>query len=265
MPVDDEINLNDPEGLTQNDIDRMIEQADELERIAYASEKNADAIKKNFDSIGKMTDGKNFKQINALTGEAKELDLGSITNKELEEQILEIYAWMNEAKSERQSNLDEINKNKVKLTEADMERERILKEFKSMSGEVRNVYGQVSSFRGNPLGFGMGKIKGLLGKAGIYGAIAMVAWEMGESMYNQIMTEIKNQFKAGGVYDTRKMVEDQINEYNSIAYLSKIKSGQIIFTADAGQDLVQGQTDGAYNTRNLVDGHLRFIQLRAGI
>ena len=45
----------------------------------------------------------------------------------------------------------------------------------------------------------------------------------------------------------------------------RIKSGQIIFTADAGQDLVQGQTDGAYNTRNLVDGHLRFIQLRAGI
>ena len=71
MPVDDEINLDDPEGLTQNDIDRMSEQADELERIAYASEKNADAIKKNFDSIGKMTDGKNFKQINALTGEAK--------------------------------------------------------------------------------------------------------------------------------------------------------------------------------------------------
>ena len=259
MPVDDEINLDDPEGITQNDIDRMVEQADELERIAYTSEKNAETIKKNI----KVFEGRSFKEIDAVTGEAKDLNIGDDTD--LRKQIAEIYEWMDEAKSERQSNLDEINKNKVKLTEADMERERILKEFKSMSGEVRNVYGQVSSFRGNPLGFGMGKIKGLLGKAGIYGAIAMVAWEMGESMYNQIMTEIKNQFKAGGVYDTRKMVEDQINEYNSIAYLSKIKSGQIIFTADAGQDLVQGQTDGAYNTRNLVDGHLRFIQLRAGI
>ena len=259
MPVDDEINLDNPEGLTQEDIDRMVEQADELERIAYTSEKNAETIKKNL----KVFEDKSFKEINAMTGEATDLNIGDDTD--IREKIAEIYEFMDEAKRERQENLDEINKNKVKLSEADIERARILKQFESMSGEVRNVYGQVSSFRGNPLGFGIRGLKGLLGKAGIYGAVAMVAWEMGESMYNQIMTEIKNQFKAGGVYDTRKMVEDQINEYNSIAYLSKIKSGQIIFTADAGQDLVQGQTDGAYNTRNLVDGHLRFIQLRAGI
>lgn len=259
MPVDDEINLDNPEGISKEDIDRMVEQADELERIAYTSEKNAETVKKNL----KVFENKSFKEINAMTGEAKNLNIGDDTD--IREKIAEIYEFMDEAKRERQENLDEINKNKVKLSEADIERARILKQFESMSGEVRNVYGQVSSFRGNPLGFGMGKIKGLLGKAGIYGAVAMVAWEMGESMYNQIMTEIKNQFKAGGVYDTRKIVEDQINEYNSIAYLSKIKSGQIIFTADAGQDLVQGQTDGAYNTRNLVDGHLRFIQLRAGI
>ena len=259
MGVYDEINLDNPEGISKEDIDRMVEQADELERIAYTSEKNAETVKKNL----RVFENKSFKEINAMTGEATDLSIGDDTD--IREKIAEIYEFMDEAKRERQENLDEINKNKTKISEADIERERILKQFNSMSGEIRNVYGQVSSFRGNPLGFGMGKIKGLLGKAGIYGAVAMVAWEMGESMYNQIMTEIKNQFKAGGVYDTRKMVEDQINEYNSIAYLSKIKSGQVIFTADAGQDLVQGQTDGAYNTRNLVDGHLRFIQLRAGI
>lgn len=259
MPVDDEINLDNPEGISKEDIDRMVEQADELERIAYTSEKNAETVKKNL----KVFENKSFKEINAMTGEATDLNIGDDTD--IREKIAEIYEFMDEAKRERQENLDEINKNKVKLSEADIERARILKQFESMSGEVRNVYGQVTNFRGNPLGFGVGKIKGLLSKAGIYGAVAMVAWEMGESVYNQVMTEIKNQFKAGGVYDTRKMVEDQINEYNSIAYLSKIKSGQIIFTADAGQDLVQGQTDGAYNTRNLVDGHLRFIQLRAGI
>ena len=220
MPVDDEINLDNPEGISKEDIDRMVEQADELERIAYTSEKNAETVKKNL----KVFENKSFKEINAMTGEATNLNIGDDTD--LRKQIAEIYEWMDEAKSERQSNLDEINKNKVKLSEAE-------REFMSSAQhylEVRNVYGQVSSFRGNPLGFGMGKIKGLLGKAGIYGAVAMVAWEMGESMYNQIMTEIKNQFKAGGVYDTRKIVEDQINEYNSIAYLSKIKSGQIIFT-----------------------------------
>ena len=47
MPVDDEINLDNPEGLTQNDIDRMVEQAEELRLVAENSEKSAETIKKN--------------------------------------------------------------------------------------------------------------------------------------------------------------------------------------------------------------------------
>ena len=58
MPVDDEINLDNPEGLTQEDIDRMVEQADELERIAYTSEKNAETVKKNL----KVFENKSFKE-----------------------------------------------------------------------------------------------------------------------------------------------------------------------------------------------------------
>ena len=58
MPVDDEINLNDPEGITQDDLDIMNEQAEELERIAYNSEKNAETIKKNL----KVFEEKSFKE-----------------------------------------------------------------------------------------------------------------------------------------------------------------------------------------------------------
>ena len=112
MPVDDEINLDDPEGLTQNDIDRMSEQADELERIAYTSEKNAETIKKNFDIIGKMTNEKNFKQIGALTGESKDLDVGSVNNMDelqLKEQIASILEQLLEAKEARYKNEQQIN------------------------------------------------------------------------------------------------------------------------------------------------------------
>ena len=178
MPVDDEINLDDPEGLTQNDIDRMSEQADELERIAYASEKNAETIKKNFDIIGKMTDEKNFKQIGALTGEAKELDLGSITNKELEEQILEIYAWMNESKEKRKKiNLD-LEEGKQHRMRLDSE---LAKGFAKFNKEL-NVLDVATS---NPIQFAKGKLLGFIGKAGAVGAIITMVVGLVQKMWGE--------------------------------------------------------------------------------
>ena len=47
-------------------------------------------------------------------------------------------------------------------------------------------------------------------------------------------------------------------------YLTSIKNGNVIFTGDAGQDMVQGAVRGAFNTRDLRDGHLRHIQIYAG-
>ena len=84
MPVDDEINLDNPEGISKEDIDRMVEQADELERIAYTSEKNAETVKKNL----KVFENKSFKEINAMTGEAKNLNIGDDTD--IREKIAEI-------------------------------------------------------------------------------------------------------------------------------------------------------------------------------
>ncbi|OYT27927.1 hypothetical protein B6U98_05935, partial [Thermoplasmatales archaeon ex4572_165] len=54
MPVDDEINLNDPEGLTQDDLDIMNREADELEELAEGAERNAEKIKKATDSLKGM-------------------------------------------------------------------------------------------------------------------------------------------------------------------------------------------------------------------
>lgn len=66
MPIDDEINLS--EGITQEDIDRMNEQADDLERIAENSERNVEIIKKNL----KVFEDKSFKEIGAVTGDVQE-------------------------------------------------------------------------------------------------------------------------------------------------------------------------------------------------
>ncbi len=233
MPVDDEINLNNPDGLTQEDIDRMNEMADEVQRIAERTENN----------VGK---------IGVSAGGDIESRLAQI-----EENQKKFIALLSEGKTEREEN-------KRKLTEAEKERQEMLKEFKHGSSEASRFYGEMNSLRNDPMSFGRGKIKNILGKAGIYGAVATFVWEMGERLYNQVLSEIKGMYGKGGVFDIRKTVEDSVTEYNSIKYLTQIKNGQVIFTADAGQDLVQGAIRGAYNTRDLRDGHLRYFQLKRG-
>ena len=100
--------------------------------------------------------------------------------------------------------------------------------------------------------------------AGLYGAIAVFAIEMAEKMVDEAIALFKRNFEAGGVFDTRKVIENQVKEYQSLNYLTNIKNGNVIFTGDAGQDMVQGAVRGAFNTRDLRDGHLRHIQIYAG-
>jgi len=257
LPVDDEINLDNPEGLTQQDIDRMVEQADELERIAYNSEKNAEVIKKNL----RVFEGKSFKEINAMRGES--VELGESTD-EVKLMIADILDELLKAKEEREQNKENIEDNKEEIEGIKEEVKDMESQFRDVSGEAMNVYGQVKSFKGNPLQFGIGKVRGFLRGAGLYGAVAMFAWDMAESIYNEVLKTVKSLYGKGGVFDIRKTVEDVVTEYNSIDYLTKIKSGQVFFTADAGQELVQGAVRGAYNTRELRDGHLRYFQLKRG-
>lgn len=252
MPVDDEINLDSPDGITQENIDRMNEMADELEQIAERSETNAEKIKQNMKSVEKDID--DVKDVTGITSNNTGIE-ERLT--QIEETQKKFIAFFSKAKEEREEN-------KRKLTEAEKERQMILEEFRENSSRFGQMYGEVNFFRNDPVSFGRGKIKGFLGKAGIYGAVAMFAWEMGESLYKQILSEIKGMYGRGGIFDIRKQVTDQVTEYNNIKYLEKIRSGQVIFTADAGQDLVQGAVRGAYNTRDLRDGHLRYFQLRRG-
>ena len=248
MPVDDEINLDNPEGLTQEDIDRMVEQADELERIAYTSEKNAETIKKNL----KVFEDKSFKEINAMTGEAKELDLGSggTTNKELEEQILEIYEWMNEAKEKRKKiNLD--------LEEAKEHRMRIDNEIAKGFAKFNKELNTLDVATSNPIEFAKGKILGFIGKAGAVGAIITMVIGLVQKMWQ----EYEKSFKAGGANDIRKLMEDRDKEMMEINDIIDRKSGKVFFSSTSS--LSQGTVD-ISNTETLRDQMMRYQSFHLG-
>lgn len=247
MPVDDEINLDNPEGLTQEDIDRMVEQADELERIAYTSEKNAETVKKNL----KVFEDKSFKEINAMTGEAKELDFGSIGNDEdIRKQIAEIYEWMDEAKEKRKKiNLD--------LEEAKNHRMRIDKEVARGFAKFNKELNTLDVATTNPIMFGKGKLLGFVGKAGAVGAIITMVVGLVQKMWQ----EYEKSFRAGGANDIRKLMEDRDKEMMEISDMIDRKSGQVFFSSTSS--LSQGTVD-ISNTETLRDQVVRYQSFHLG-
>ena len=76
MPVDEDINLDASDGLSQEDIDELKRQADELENIAVKSEKNVETIKKNYKDV---FEGKDFKTKDIMMGDPKPLDISKLT------------------------------------------------------------------------------------------------------------------------------------------------------------------------------------------
>ena len=263
MPIDRDFNLDNPNGITEEDIREMEEQADEIEAIA----KRAEAAKEKIASVGAPIKNMSFAQLSIIdkalgegTGQGDSGGgesgggMAGMNKEQLTDLIIELLKTMEEAKKER----GEIKK---KLTEEEKKRKEFEKKINEIESDISKGYNEINSFKANPMGFGKGKMMGMLGKLGVWGAVAAFVIQMAESVYNQVLAEVKAQFGPGGVWDKRKLVEDVIKEYESISYLTKIKSGQVIFTADAGQELRQGAPKGVFNTRDLRDGHLRFIQL----
>ena len=244
MPVDDEINLDNPEGLTQEDIDRMNEQAEELERIAYNSEKNAETIKKNL----KVFEEKSFKEIDAMTGEAKELNIGDDTD--LRKQIAEIHEWMDEAKEKRKK----IN---LELEEGKEHRMRLDNEVAKGFAKFNKELGVLDVATSNPIQFGKGKLLGFIGKAGAVGAIITMVVGLVQKMWDEYMKS----FRAGGANDIRKMMEDRDKEMMEINDMIDRKSGQVFFSSTSS--LSQGMVD-ISNTETLRDQVVRYQAFHLG-
>ena len=253
MPVDDEINLDNPEGISKEDIDRMVEQADELERIAYTSEKNAETIKKNL----KVFEDKSFKEINAMTGEANDLNVDNMNTLQLKEQIANILEQLLEAKEERAKNEAEIRKNKMLLERQGTRLQQLEAEIKQGVSDLDSNISTFQSVTSNPLAFGKGKIIGMIGKAGAYGAIALFVYKMVE----QYWQSFQDSFKAGGANDIRKLMEDRDREMMELSDIVDRRAGRVFFTETT--TLRQGSPNFS-NTENLADQVSRYQLLHLG-
>jgi len=246
LPVDDEINLDNPEGLTQNDIDRMVEQAEELRLVAENSEKSAETIKKNL----KVFEKRSFKEIDAITGEAKELDVNNMDALQLKEQIATILEQLLEAKEARKKiNLD--------LEYGKQHRMRLDNEVAKGFAKFNKELGVLDVATSNPVQFAKGKLLGFIGKAGAVGAIITMVVGLVQKMWEEYMQT----FKAGGANDIRKLMEDRDKEMMEINDIIDRKSGKVFFSSTSS--LSQGTVD-ISNTETLRDQVIRYQSFHLG-
>ncbi len=112
-------------------------------------------------------------------------------------------------------------------------------------------------FMRNPAGFGMGKLKGMIGKAGIYGLIILAVWQMAETIFK----EIKRLYAPGGPYDVRKQMQDRDEEIIDIKHILDRRAGRVFFTADT--EVKQGSPEFS-NTTRLGHRTVRFQAMHLG-
>lgn len=261
MPIDKDFNLDNPEGITEEDIREMDRQADEIEEIA----KRAEKAKEKIASVGAPIKDMSFAQLDIISkalGEkgTRQGDTGGTTGgavesmgkEELVDLIIELMKTMETAKEERQSQ-------KKTIDLAEKHRKELEKKIMGIEGNINQGYNEISGLMRNPIGFGRGKFMQLLGKAGIYGAIAMFAITMVQKVYDQVIDEVKSMFEPGGVLDVRKDVLDTVRQVANLDHMINVSQGKIFFTSDTSEILRQGIPLN-YNTRDRVNGYKQYLQ-----
>ena len=253
MPVDDEINLNDPEGLTQEDLDIMNREADELEELAEGAERNAEKIKKATDSLK----GMDFATKNIIQSEVEgePTDMGAVDINirldELEKQIFQLASHTQDQKKTDQEHSQAIS-------DASKHRMEIEKNIQSALNKGFGKVQEGFSFMNNPIGKTKSVALGLLGKT-VVGAIAVMIIQQVQALYDQILTQIKDMYKAGGVLDVRKDQLDSLKQVASIKSIIDMEQGRVMFTSETGEILRQGIPQ-ATNTQGRVNGYKQYLQ-----
>ncbi len=277
MPVDDDINLDDPNGITSEDIRRMNEQADELERIANNAENNSERIleaKKKLEGmtfaeknlLDKMLDDRNTKQIGFDIDDVVDEDdddkkskrktgntgdnIEGMTKEEMADLVIDILKELENAKKERKSNT-------LKIDEGEKDR-AIMKD--AIKNQIRGAEGNFNEFMGatrSPIGFAKGRLLRIIGKAGIVGIIITAVHRVAETLWKEYMKS----FEAGGANDIRKLMEDRDRELAELDDILSRRAGRVFFTGDV--DLRQGAPQFS-NTERLRDQVIRYQALHLG-
>jgi len=262
MPVDEDINLDAPEGITQEQIDFMNRQADELQDIADKAEKNVNRIEKANQSVNKYNlqkeKNKFIKQfkanedqidyINSLDqdefSEFKKLVIKSLEQfvieqeklKKLEEEVWDI----------KTKNLNDL-KNSIQKG----------------SGDFKNMFSQGTSIIRNPIGNGLSRLR-TMAMAGsstfLPIAVAFLAYEVGSMVYDEVLRRVKSMYEAGGALDVRKVIKDEMKQVANIEHMMAIHRGDVFFTSDTAEFIRQGISQNDSNARTRVYGHKQYIQ-----
>ncbi len=149
---------------------------------------------------------------------------------------------------------------KERMDKAKKERMENAKKLKDQVAKVNKISQGESDFFAmsrNPVGFGMGKMSGMLMRGGIYGIIALAVI----SMAQQIFEEVKKLYAPGGPFDVRKEMKDRDRELLEMDHILARRSGRVFFTSDV--ELKQGAPEYS-NTERLRDRAVRFQALHLG-
>ena len=140
----------------------------------------------------------------------------------------------------------------------------IQQNIQKISGLAKSGFGS----SGGPLGV-INKLGGLAGKGGmgkmmamggVYGAIAYAVFEIGKMIVETVTEMIMEQFRAGGVFDVRKMVKDEVSTIVTLKDMVDREQGLVFFSGDTSEVLRQGASQNA-NTKRMEYGHKQFIQM----
>ena len=252
MPVDDEINLDNPEGLTQEQFEIMNREAQELANLAEGAERNAEKLKRATDSLkGMDMFTKNIVQ-SEVQGKPNDMSTVDIVMRvnQLEQQLQEVSTHVIAGAVDSKENvkrLDNAKEHRMKL-------ETMLQKGFS---EIDKDLSQVINMSSNPFQFARGKLMGFVGKAGVAGAIIGTVVSISQKLWEQY----EKSFKAGGVNDIRKMMDARDKEMAELDDILKRRNGEVFFTAET--TLKQGNPYSS-NTSLLADQVLRYQALHLG-
>ena len=252
MPVDDEINLDNPEGLTQEQFEIMNREAQELANLAEGAERNAEKLKRATDSLkGMDMFTKNIVQseIQGTPNDMSTVDIIMRVN-QLEQQLQEVSTHVIAGSVESKENVQ-------RLDSAKQHRMKLENMIQKGFSEVDKDLSQFINMSNNPFQFARGKLMGFVGKAGVAGAIIGTVISISQKLWDQY----EKSFKAGGVNDIRKMMDARDKEMAELDDILRRRNGEIFFTAET--TLKQGNPYSS-NTSLLADQVLRYQALHLG-
>ncbi len=187
--------------------------------------------------------------------EGKPTDMGAVDINirldELEKQLMEVATI-----SQGQKKTDQEHSQAI----SDASKHRMEME-KNIQSALNKGFGKVQegfSFMNNPIGKTKSVALGLLGKT-VVGAIAVMIIQQVQALYDQILTQIKDMYKAGGVLDVRKDQLDSLKQVSSLKSIIDMEQGRVMFTSETGEILRQGVPQ-ATNTQGRVNGYKQYLQ-----